>query len=432
MNNDSRKRYDYTFLENFCKENDITLLKDYSNENINIESKIEFKCKYEECNEKCCKKLEKLKLQKNFGCIKHSKIYKSIKSKKTCLEKYGVENPSQNEIVREKSKKTCLKKYGKEYSTQTDIMKYNSKKTCLKRYGVEYASQNEEIKQKIEDTTIQRYGVKHNSQNENIKKSKQINSLIKFGTNTPLQNNNIKQKIKKTNIEKYGVENVSQNEEIKHKKKDTTIINYGVEYPLQNEIVREKSKKTCLEKYGKEHYTQTKEHNERVKKTCLEKYGVEYSLQSQEIKDKGKQTSLKKYGVEYPNQNKEIMEKISKNSYKQKDYILPSNNILKIQGYENYALDELIQNENIDETEIKMGCKNVPEIWYIDENNIKHRHFVDIYIPSKNKCIEVKSTWTAEKKKDNIFLKQQAGKENGYNYEIWVYNGKGEKVECYI
>jgi hypothetical protein len=46
--------------------------------------------------------------------------------------------------------------------------------------------------------------------------------------------------------------------------------------------------------------------------------------------------------------------------------------------------------------------------------------------------IEVKSTWTAEKKKDNIFLKQEAGKKAGYLYEIWVYNGKGEKFECYI
>jgi len=59
----------------------------------------------------------------------------------------------------------------------------------------------------------------------------------------------------------------------------------------------------------------------------------------------------------------------------------------------------------------------------------KHRHYVDIFIPSQNKCIEVKSTWTAEKKKDNIYLKQQAAKELGYKYEIWVYNRKFEKVK---
>ena len=35
------------------------------------------------------------------------------------------------------------------------------------------------------------------------------------------------------------------------------------------------------------------------------------------------------------------------------------------------------------------------------------------------------------KNKYNIFLKQQAGKELGYNYEIWVYNNKGVRVEKY-
>jgi UDP-N-acetylglucosamine 1-carboxyvinyltransferase len=53
----------------------------------------------------------------------------------------------------------------------------------------------------------------------------------------------------------------------------------------------------------------------------------------------------------------------------------------------------------------------------------------DIFIPSQNRCVEVKSTWTMKKKKDNIFLKQNAAKMLGYNYEIWVYNGKGQIVE---
>jgi hypothetical protein len=149
-----------------------------------------------------------------------------------------------------------------------------------------------------------------------------------------------------------------------------------------------------------------------------------------EIRQKIKITCLEKYGVEHHTQNSEIMEKCSKNAYKLKEYILPSGNTIKIQGYENYALDELIQ-DGILEEDIINGCKNVPEIWYSDENNKKHRHYVDIFIPSQNRCIEVKSTWTAENKKDCIFLKQQAGKELGYNYEIWIYNGKGKKIECY-
>lgn len=56
---------------------------------------------------------------------------------------------------------------------------------------------------------------------------------------------------------------------------------------------------------------------------------------------------------------------------------------------------------------------------------------VDIFIPMQNRCIEVKSTWTAEKGKDCIFLKQEAAKKLGYTYEIWVYDQKGNKIELH-
>jgi len=119
---------------------------------------------------------------------------------------------------------------------------------------------------------------------------------------------------------------------------------------------------------------------------------------------------------------------MNKKSYYIKDYILPCGNIIKIQGYEHFALDELLQKENINETDIVTGCKNVPAIWYNDDNGKKHRHYVDILIPSQNKCIEVKSLWTFQKQKNIIFLKQNAAKELGYLYEIWIYDSKGNKI----
>ena len=130
-------------------------------------------------------------------------------------------------------------------------------------------------------------------------------------------------------------------------------------------------------------------------------------------------------------QNEDIMSKNIKQSYKKKEYILSSNKIIEIQGYENFALDELIINEKIHESDIITGCKNVPVIWYNDETGEKHRHYVDIFIPSQNRCIEVKSTWTAKKNEHNIFLKQNAAKELGYKYEIWIYNSKHKKINCY-
>jgi hypothetical protein len=122
---------------------------------------------------------------------------------------------------------------------------------------------------------------------------------------------------------------------------------------------------------------------------------------------------------------------MNKNSYYLKEYALPSGNKIKIQGFEHFALDELFQKENMNENDIITGCKNVPTIWYNDDSGKKHRHFVDIYIPSQNKCIEIKSTWTFEKQKEVVFLKLNAAKELGYLYEIWVYDGKGNRVDFY-
>jgi len=122
---------------------------------------------------------------------------------------------------------------------------------------------------------------------------------------------------------------------------------------------------------------------------------------------------------------------MNKTSYYIKEYILPSGNTINIQGYEHFALDELLQKENMNENDIITGCKNVPTIWYNDESGKKHRHFVDIFIPSQNKCIEVKSTWTLKKQKEIVLLKKMAAKELGYLYEIWVYDKIGNKVEFY-
>jgi hypothetical protein len=125
------------------------------------------------------------------------------------------------------------------------------------------------------------------------------------------------------------------------------------------------------------------------------------------------------------------MDKVIKSSYSKKEYIFPSGKVEKIQGFENFALDELIINEKINESYIIIGCKNVPEIWYWDDNNKKRRYYVDIYIPSQNRCIEVKSSYTYKINEKINLLKQNAAKELGYKYEIWIYNKKGENISCY-
>lgn len=213
-------------------------------------------------------------------------------------------------------------------------------------------------------------------------------------------------KARKTTIARYGVENISQLDEIKNKKKVTTLKNYGVEHNSQSIIIKNKKINTCFNNLG-----------------------VEYPSQSQEVRNKCKQSLLINYGVEHPLQNINLMDKSIKKSYSSKSYIFPSGNEIKCQGYESFALDEVIKLEK--EYDIITGCTNVPTIWYTDKVGKKRRHYVDIFVPSKNKCIEVKSTWTIKNKSSNIFEKQKAAKDLGYNYEIWVYDTKGNKVETY-
>jgi len=237
-------------------------------------------------------------------------------------------------------------------------------------------------------------------------------------------------RIKNIMVEKYGFEYAAQSEIFKDKMKSSNLLKYGVEYANQNEDIKDKIKNTNLEKYGCEYFLQTEQAKEKKKQTYLKNYGVENPLQCEEVKQKYRKTCLEKYGVEHAMQSPEIMENNIKKSYYLKQYVLPSGNIIKIQGYENYALDELIK-QNIDEKDLITGSKNVPEIWYIDNTDKKRRHFVDIFIPSQNKCIEVKSTWTFKKQKDIVLLKQLHAKYIGYLYEIWIYDNKGNKVELY-
>lgn len=260
-----------------------------------------------------------------------------------------------------------------------------------------------------------------------IQKYKKVKEtfLKNYGVVNPNMLKSVRDKVANTNLIKYGCIHTFQNETIKNKIKDTMIKQYGVDNPIKNSKIREKKEETCLKIYGCKNPSSNIEVRNKFKKTCIEKFGVEYPSQNNSIKIKKEETCLKNYGVKNPTQNPEIAEKASNNSYQTKIYTFPSGNTIKYQGYENFALDELIT--NINEEDIINSKKNVPTIWYTTDDGKKHRHYVDIFIPTQNRCIEVKSEWYFNQSKDVIMLKQNAAKELGYKYEIWVYNKKGEK-----
>jgi len=293
--------------------------------------------------------------------------------------------------------RSCLKKVA-------DIKR---KQTCLKKYGVQNIMNLDETKDKIKDTSLEKYGLEF-----------------------PFQSETVKNKIKTTNIERYGYKNPMQNKAVKEKYNKTCLEKYGVEHILQSDVFKEKYKSIILDRFGVENPSQNETIKQKKITTCLQNYGVEYPSQNIEVNNRKKETSFKNYGVEHPMQSPAVLEKNIKNNYKTKPYIFPSGKVIQIQGDETYALDELIYVEQIDENNIITGTGNVPTIWYIGIDGKKHRHYVDIFIPTQNRCIEVKSVWTATKNENNIYLKQNAAKDLGYNYELWIYNAKKQKIDC--
>lgn len=177
-----------------------------------------------------------------------------------------------------------------------------------------------------------------------------------------------------------------------------------------------KSKQTKFDKYGDENFNNM----EKNKQTKLENHGDEnYNNRKQ-----AEETCIETYGVENPMQNSEIIAKSKKNSYKLKEYTLPSGKIVKVQGCENFALDILFK-EGYNEKDLFINDKDIEnhigQIWYIGKDNRNHRYVPDIYIISENKIIEVKSTWTYVCKKDSIFLKRQKCIDMGMNFDFMVF-----------
>lgn len=114
------------------------------------------------CGSSCAGKnketLEKhiISLKKHFG-DNYSEVIVE-KGARTKIERYG--SVSYNN--KEKYKQTCLERYGVDNPTKLETIKSKTRKTCLKKYGVEYVTQSSEYKSKMREKynrdVSERYG----------------------------------------------------------------------------------------------------------------------------------------------------------------------------------------------------------------------------------------------------------------------------------
>jgi hypothetical protein len=113
------------------------------------------------------------------------------------------------------------------------------KKTCLEKYGVNNVSNFDEIKKKKKNTFIDKYGVSTYLQTKEVKEK----MISKHGVDNPFKLKEVQDKIKITNLHRYGYECSLLSPEVKKKSIKTNINKYGVDHFSKTEIWKENMKK---------------------------------------------------------------------------------------------------------------------------------------------------------------------------------------------
>lgn len=122
---------------------------------------------------------------------------------KTCLGKYGVDNPSKAKIVKEKVKKTNLERFGVEFPLQSSEKVKKSKNVFLDKYGVDNPSKIRGVREKAENTMLVKFGVRHAMHNDDIKLNLKKYFLDKYQVDNPSKSELCRKKRKIGNDENY-------------------------------------------------------------------------------------------------------------------------------------------------------------------------------------------------------------------------------------
>lgn len=146
------------------------------------------------------------------------------KYRKTCLIKYGVDNTSKLEQTKQKISNTIYKHYGVKSGFQliSKEKRYKilekSRKTCLERYNVENPFSADKFKQKIMNTNLQKYGFPNPSKNVEIKNKIRQTCLIKYGVDCFFKSKKYKDSINWNIIKEKTYQTKKRNHSFKQSK----------------------------------------------------------------------------------------------------------------------------------------------------------------------------------------------------------------------
>lgn len=397
-------RYTRELLDEILKRDNAELLGE-SSVGINSRTYISFKCSCGEPHKKMFEHAYKFRLFcKACTLVKSNALKNKVTYNKDLLDKLLEEDNAElvGDYSSVKINRDLLLKFKCGKCAEVSEKKFVRVKedtgffckTCTSKIATE----------KAKITFMNNLGVSNPSLSEDVKAKREATNMERRNVSNPFSDPEVQEKIIKTNLEKRGVKYAAQDPKIIQQRSETNLNTYGFKCALQNEEVKEKSKETILNIYF-----------------------VDNISKNEDIKKKKIETTLNNYGVEHPAQCPEIANKMSETSNRFKDVETPSGKIIKLEGYERFAYKILLESYN--EDEIIHSRLEVPEIWWFDKNDKKHRYFTDFYIPKDNLLIEVKSKRTFELGIGKLNLTFKKCLQDGYNMEVWIVSPKGELIK---
>lgn len=174
------------------------------------------------------KELKEAHFLKKYGTKNPLSSPKIIENcKQTLLDRYGVDNISKLQSVKEK-KSIKMKQICKE----TDFLERITN-TMFKRYGQCWLA-TKEARELLKQYAINTYGVEHHMKSPQHKEERRIKFNEKYGVDNPLQLEEIKEKVRKTCLRLYGVDNIFKRPDV-IEKRITKLVHNAKQFTSQGE-----------------------------------------------------------------------------------------------------------------------------------------------------------------------------------------------------
>lgn len=142
-----------------------------------------------------------------------------------------------------------------------------------------------------------------------------------------------------------------------------------------------------------------------------------------------KQKTLEKYGVESIMHLPEMYERQQRAMHKFHTHEIDNVLFKNLQGYESIGIQYILHNFNISASDIIAGrIEIIPKIQYAF-NGTQKLYFPDIFIPSLNLIVEIKSEYILNLELDKNMAKQAACKAAGYDHKILIFDQKQNFVK---